>query len=203
MNSQETALEEVRERLIKLETQNRRMKQVAAVALIAGASVLVMGQASHNTTVEANEFVVRDDSGTVRARLCMMPGGKLSEIPGLTLRPSPMLDLYDEQGHTSVLLSGAVGGAIAAESLFVRDSGHTLGSFSALRGYGELTISNPEGQAGALLKPGHLDISDDEGFKADLGIQELVRPHTGETHRTSAASLVLFDKDKNVIWKAP
>jgi hypothetical protein len=31
----------------------------------------------------------------------------------------------------------------------------------------------------------------------------MVTPRTGETHKTSAASLVLFDKDKNVIWKAP
>ncbi len=28
-------------------------------------------------------------------------------------------------------------------------------------------------------------------------------PHFPHFHRTSAASLVLFDKDKKVIWKAP
>jgi hypothetical protein len=48
-----------------------------------------------------------------------------------------------------------------------------------------------------------LFISDDQGFAATLGVKDLVTPRTGETHKTSAASLVMFDKAKNVIWKAP
>jgi hypothetical protein len=54
------------------------------------------------------------------------------------------------------------------------------------------------------MEPGHLELSDDAGFKSSLGVtKELVTLRTGETHQTSAASLLLFDKDKNVIWKAP
>ena len=56
------------ERLEKLERQNRRMKQVGAVALIIAAAVLLMGQASPNRTVEANEFVLQDESGAVHGR---------------------------------------------------------------------------------------------------------------------------------------
>ncbi len=69
MTSQETTLEEIRERLIKLEGQNRRLKQMGAVALVVAASLLVMAQASPFKTVEANEFILRDNSGNVRARL--------------------------------------------------------------------------------------------------------------------------------------
>lgn len=48
-----------------------------------------------------------------------------------------------------------------------------------------------------------LSIGDDHGFLASIGSTSLVTKTTGETHRTSAASLVLFDKAKDVIWKAP
>ena len=44
---------------------------------------------------------------------------------------------------------------------------------------------------------------DREGFQTTIGTTDLVTPRTGETHKTSAASLVLFDKDKKVLWKAP
>jgi hypothetical protein len=50
---------------------------------------------------------------------------------------------------------------------------------------------------------GPVTVSDERGFQAILGQTYLKTPHSGETHMTSAASLVLFDKDKKVIWKAP
>jgi hypothetical protein len=46
MISPETALEEVPERLIVLERQNRRLKQMGLVALIVAASLVVMAQAA-------------------------------------------------------------------------------------------------------------------------------------------------------------
>jgi hypothetical protein len=55
----------------------------------------------------------------------------------------------------------------------------------------------------ATLEAGHLKVYDREGFATTLGTEVLLTPRTGETHKTSAASLVMFDKDKNVIWKAP
>ncbi len=41
-----------------------------------------------------------------------------------------------------------------------------------------------------------------EGFQTVLGGTDLETPRTGETHKTSAASVVLFDKDKIVLWQA-
>jgi hypothetical protein len=42
------------------------------------------------------------------------------------------------------------------------------------------------------------------GFSMVLGTADLVTPTTGETHRTSAASITMFGngKDHKVIWKA-
>ena len=60
MESHATQSKNITEHLEKLERQNRRMKQAGVVALIIAAAVLLMGQASPNRTVEANEFVLRD-----------------------------------------------------------------------------------------------------------------------------------------------
>ena len=46
-------------------------------------------------------------------------------------------------------------------------------------------------------------VNDPEGFSAQLGSVDLVTPRTGEQHKTSAASLVLFGKDSKVLWSAP
>jgi len=48
-----------------------------------------------------------------------------------------------------------------------------------------------------------VELNDRAGFLARMGVAELETLNTGETHRTSAASMVLFGKDKKVIWKAP
>ncbi len=48
-----------------------------------------------------------------------------------------------------------------------------------------------------------LELEDAQGYSTVVGSASLVTPTTGETHQTSAASLVLFSKDKHVIWKAP
>ena len=50
----------VMNRLERLEKQNRRIKQIGALALILLGSVFLMGQASPPRTVEANEFVLKD-----------------------------------------------------------------------------------------------------------------------------------------------
>ena len=55
----------------------------------------------------------------------------------------------------------------------------------------------------AYLSQEGLYVTDDQGFAAAVGAGELMRSQTGETIKRSAASIVLFDKNKNVIWKAP
>jgi hypothetical protein len=48
-----------------------------------------------------------------------------------------------------------------------------------------------------------LGLNDATGFKTRIGVTGLVTPATGETHTTSAASIVLFGKDRKVLWSAP
>lgn len=312
MSSQETALEEVRVRLVKLERQNRRLKQMGAVALIAAASLFLMGQASSKKTVEANEFILRDDSSNVRARLSMnVPAGAAPGFPagpqlvlfdekgkervklmavagwdaGLMLYDAegrnrgsftesdafdigPVLMLLDKKGNLQTRLRGheVLTGEIATVQVEARefimkdDSGNVRARLAMDRGPTATTDAGPQmvlldasgkervklaaagrdagligltlydtegrsrgsfleidpldigpilmlqdknGNTGTSLNYGQVHVSDEEGFAASLGATELITPRTGETHKTSAASLVLFDKNKNVLWKAP
>ena len=71
-------------RLEKLERQNRRMKQAGAVVLLFAGALLLMGQAPPRRMVEANEFVLKDGNGRVRAIL--------------SAATSPTLYFLDENG---------------------------------------------------------------------------------------------------------
>ena len=48
-----------------------------------------------------------------------------------------------------------------------------------------------------------VQLIDKEGFETDLGVSSLVTVKTGAQSQTSAASVVLFGKDKKVLWSAP
>jgi hypothetical protein len=65
MQIPESTLEALADRVAKLEAQNRRLKKVVAAAIIA------MGQAPEKKVIEANEFVLQDASGKMRARLSL------------------------------------------------------------------------------------------------------------------------------------
>jgi hypothetical protein len=249
---------DLEERLLRLEKQNRRLKQLGVAALIVVASALVMGQAPANKTVEANEFVLRDASGRVRARLAMKmsPDRKFDYPDMVLLDPKGQarielfgsnggdvesshagLVLYDAKGQvrmnvgtgassSSLSLSDAEGnvrvsldqmdfsaediarstediaryGSVGTASLIV--SSKKLGkAYTSLSTDGVIVYS--KAGAGTNVNVDSVQVSDAEGFSATLGTKNLVTPRTGETHKTSAASLLLFDKGKNVIWKAP
>ncbi len=61
MNSHH-GFEYLQDRLLKLEKQNRRFKQLGAVVLAIAAVTVVMGQTPSKKTVEANEFILGDGS---------------------------------------------------------------------------------------------------------------------------------------------
>jgi hypothetical protein len=48
-----------------------------------------------------------------------------------------------------------------------------------------------------------LQLNDSTGFQFVLGVSKLVTTRTGENQTTSAASLVMTNKEGNVIWRAP
>ena len=195
MDSHPSGFEDLLDRLAKLEKQNRRFKLVGVAALVGVTLLLVMGQAPAKKTVEANEFILRDGGGNVRARLAM---------PNEGTGAMPQMVFLDAKGNTSLELDGGIAGVIGGSVGILDEQGKRVGMFASTFDGGTLWVrAKGSGSSLARLLPGRGEVSDDQGFQAVVGTVDLVTPTTGETHKTSAASLVLFAKDKTAIWRAP
>jgi hypothetical protein len=107
MQSTNTELRSLAARIDKLEAQNRKWK-IATILLAASSAPLVLMAAkpadqlnpsvAHARTVEAQDFVLKDNDGQVRARLTVRPR---SDVKGdLLLNPHrPALQFYDDNGQ--------------------------------------------------------------------------------------------------------
>jgi hypothetical protein len=206
MNSQPDGFEDLRDRVAELEQQNRRFKQLGAVVLTIAAVIVVMGQAPalksgevafvKADTVETHELVLKDHSGVIRARLSIE--GAMSQLA-----------LMNEKGKATAEVQGAALGGGTIVMMDGQGMPNAMLTGSTLR-LGDV-IGNVVGagnvagnlKSAAYLAADELHITDDKGFEAIVGTANLVTPRSGETHKTSAASIALVDKDKNVIWKAP
>lgn len=94
--------ENVTARLEKLERENRRLKQVGAVALVLVASVLLMGQAKQSRTIEAERIRLLDSHG--RARLTIGTPG--SSGVAIDMKPDePAIWLSDERGTDRAIIT--------------------------------------------------------------------------------------------------
>jgi hypothetical protein len=114
-------------------------------------------------------------------RLCDRKGHDRVELEYSPLFNEASLQVYGANEKETVGISA---GDAIAPSLFVS--------------FGRNAVSLSSDKDGAAVS-----IGDDRGFSTSIGSTSLITGATGETHRTSAASLVLFDKAKSVIWKAP
>ncbi len=171
------------ERLKKLEKQNRRMKRVGVAVIAVTTAMVVMGQTLPVTRViEAHEFVLLDATGKRRAAL----GAYDKE-------GNPSLGMLDDKGDVRMLLS-----------LEGHNPGISLndGRASMLRlGYG---LTPYQAMAGAMTGEGpYLMIADKERSRTVIGTAAYETATTGQTHKTSAASVTLFGKDNKILWKAP
>jgi len=140
--------------------------------------------------------VLKDNAGNVRARLSMQNG-----VGG---GAQPEMDLLDTEGKTNLELMGA--SKLSRGTVWILDEhGVVDAALSADSDGGKIAVLGSEGNkgTGVWLGRGNLNITDAEGFETSVGVEDLVTPKTGESHKTSAASVVLFDKNKKVIWQAP
>jgi len=202
MAPEEQDLRFIVERLQKVEKENRALKRFGLGFILLIGAAVTMGQARPSRTAEAEQFVVKDPQGRMRAMLGFSRG-------------APMLDFYDNAGVLrESLMVGANG--IPGLTLFDAAGNQTVGLAGLENGPSlgltegadrSLSLQELTKQPGIDLHVGKdqigLMVEDRDGFSAVLGSADLVTPRTGETHRTSAASVVLFDKDRNVIWSAP
>jgi hypothetical protein len=184
------ALSVLLRRLDALERNNRRLKALAAGVGLAIAAAALMGQARPAPViVEAQEFVVKDPSGTVRARLGASASGASLQLNHDSGRASLVASANKAQG-THLALADAAGKIKGLVVLNQEAVGVYLspvdatGSPRAPRavfevhngGQGGFAVYDRNGHARALV-----------GAIADDG----------------ASVAVIQDKDGAISWKAP
>jgi hypothetical protein len=117
MNSTQTSLDLLASRLQTLEASNRRWKLVNALLVFSAVSLVLMGAKSADriepptvraSTVEAQEFLLKDETGHVYARLSLSPStprikqsnGRTYFIPSdaLAVPGQPALQFFDDKG---------------------------------------------------------------------------------------------------------
>jgi hypothetical protein len=217
------------ERLEALEKENKRLKRmgtvvIAAVILVA-VSLMLMGQAAGNRTVEGKEFVLRDSNSNVRARLFM--DGSEPKLSLLNTNRQDVADLYSEGDGAALKFENSVGDirieTAGLPSISIGQENQAMKLFSDGLRVGDDRSSQPslavvDQPDGSHLWMKHSDsvgridvtsdnvsltVADKESFFATLGSAVVQTRRTGEKSQTFAASLMLFDKDGKVIWQAP
>lgn len=216
MMTKDEALEEIRGRLVKLEKQYRRLKQVGAAALVIAAALGLMAATRPvPQKITAHEFDVVDTTGKVRIRLSTTPSGASVKVFDLQGNRAASMEVYYPAG-VSFVTAGKDGGDIATldaglgASIGVAYSPvwnpAALKSGKALRD--SLARLESEPSVGMKISPSgepSITLQDAQGYRMDLGSTSTVIPTTGQTQQTSADSITMFGKDKKhrVIWKAP
>jgi len=177
-------------RLNQLEKRNRRLERALMTMLVASAAIVLMGQAvPPPRVVEAQKFVIKDQSGRARGWIGLI--GQGSELVLGNSQAQPMISLEVSGDEDDMHFYGS------------RRSGMTLGINSANP---SLSIANANGQGGAGItfsKYGPtLHLEDGNGFSTSIGVSP-TNNSAGQSQHTSAASIVLSGKAKQTIWKAP
>jgi hypothetical protein len=112
MQSTNNDLQVLSARLDRLETQNRRWKLAAILLALSSTSLVLIAAKSadhvdsaviHARTVEAQDFVVKDGDGQIRARLTLNPQVRIrKDMSGpevnMNVPMGPALQFYDSNG---------------------------------------------------------------------------------------------------------
>jgi hypothetical protein len=179
------------ERVDKLEAQNRRLRRGGLATLILLSAFILMGQTPPSPRViEAERFVLKDSDGNVRGWMGTI--GKGSELTLGNANAQPMMRLIVSTNASDLHFFGS------------RKSGMNLGLDSGSPG---ISMIGEDGNGGARItfkEPGpSFTVEDAKGFSAIVGATKLEELKHRKSDLSSAASIILLDKDKNVIWQTP
>ena len=179
------------ERIRKLEAQNQRLKKLSTAILVLLSAVLLMGQTTpSHRVVEAQRFVLKDSEGNVRGWMGTI--GKGSEITLGNVNAQPMIRLIVSTDSSDLHFYG------------IHQSGMNLGLDS---GTPDISMIGAEGNGDAKItfnEPGpSFTLKDAKGSSTIIGATQLEKSANRKPDPISAASIVLLDNDKNVIWHTP
>jgi hypothetical protein len=191
MTSDLNEIQSIRARLTKLEAQNRRLKLFGFTIFLAVGAVVLMGVGKPaSEVVEAQKFVLKDADGNIRAWLGVFGEGSELVLGNKNKQPKMTLKVSDDA--SDLHFQGS------------QNSGMNLGldfSTPAIAMVG----ANGSGQASlACSKFGPaLSVEDAKKFSTIVGTSQASTSTAGKPHQDSAASVVLLDKDKKIIWQTP
>lgn len=187
----------------RLERQNRMLKRVGfflfvlcflCIGLIAWqlrklSHGLALG---HTKMISANQFNLLDQNGKVQGLLSGSEGGAMLFLNGPDGKTGLMFAPGPDKGSSLSLESSDGGQQITL---------NTSDLFSWVNiGTKDDTGDKISLTAGAADR---MTVSDKAGFELVLGSASLVRPESGDSHNTSAATVTLFGKDGRVLWMTP
>jgi hypothetical protein len=228
MAPETSEMQAIKQRLATLESQHRVAKRIALVIFLATGAAVAMGQAPAKRIVVADQFILKDSAGIVRATL-----GFDRNEPTLTLIDAngrvranlrtESINFLDVNGTQRVMMGSSTEISTklveGEEQIIDQGPGLTLSAADKkwmvdLRGMsegGSLSLfgqspANSDRQQAVLASTADgpsLTLSDTQGFKAIVGKASLRSPSTGTTSKTSAASVILFDKQGASVWSAP
>jgi hypothetical protein len=118
MDSNENTLKALMARVAKLEAQSRHWKLAAGVFALLASVVVLTGASRADRiepglvrarSVEAREFILKDATGQVHARLSLDQDSKRSSSRGFGHSTEAVLEFYDEQGDVTLSVPAAPG----------------------------------------------------------------------------------------------
>jgi hypothetical protein len=196
LTSHASELAGVVSRLNRIEKQNVRLRAVGFIILFLAVAGLLMGQAlPRSRVVEAEAFILKDGQGKTRARLSLRNGF------------SPGLELYDKDGNVRAILG--MDPDSSSGLLFFDEEQKPRASLGLNMDGPRLWFADKSNKTRASINlspdgsPG-LELLDQEGnMRAVLGSTSIVTARTGSVDQRPESSLVLFDKNWKILWKAP
>ena len=208
-------------RLEKLERENRRTKKIGIVAAVVVSCLIIGGQAKTNKVVETTDLRLVDRAGKVRVEIFFPPDSSDAQLLfrdadgntdaelGASSYGRAYLNLGKQQPASMEYISldtgipGFLSATLTLGNAFSKSNGHiflSAGQFNSVSVSGSAGIFsvNTDENLGPSVT-----VTDKEGYSTSVGRADLETTGTGRKTRTPAASVVLFGKDKKVLWSAP
>ena len=217
----EPTMETLAQRLDRVEVENRRLKRAGVGALAVIAAVVLMGQATPPKApkvVEADEFLLRDAKGNVRAMLGFRGGAPLLSFYdeeqtlriglGFTTDGLPTVTILSKSGNIRSSLTVLANDTTALHLYDRTEKAHAVLAVEA-DGTPSFSLFGKDKEGTVILGVDSggvsgLTLSDKSGItRAVLGSISLETEGTGVIEKRPESSLVLFDKAGKVLWSAP
>jgi hypothetical protein len=216
--------EALHQQLASLERRFRRLQCAVGMILLVLAASILMAQTASNRVVTANEFVLKDEGGVTRARLHFENGfAGLSIYDAANRRRAHLgeewgagavMEMYsgnDADLRIVTLRTATTGNELHLSRKLLSEidltcsflGSNSIGGLFVVPGEPHLQMSSDRKQIALEMSSPSISVTDSDGFQSQMGASDLVTVRTGTTSKTSAASLVLFGKDKKVLWSTP